>query len=176
MTRISVRGISGSGKTTLAAELARRLDAPHVELDALYWGPGWTGASADELRAKVDPLLARPSWVVDGNYATSLGTLVTGRADLVVWLDLPLRVCLFRALRRTLARLADGQELWNGNRQTWRAAFWTRDSLLLYSVRAHRNLPGTIAATVPAQKLVRLRSSAEATDFAEQLVDRNGSR
>jgi adenylate kinase family enzyme len=39
-----VVGTSAVGKTTLAAALSRRLGVPHIELDALYWGPGWTRA------------------------------------------------------------------------------------------------------------------------------------
>jgi|SRR5438105_4840170 len=40
--KIAVLGTSGSGKTTVARELARGLGLPHVELDALFHGPGWT--------------------------------------------------------------------------------------------------------------------------------------
>src|SRR5436305_799712 len=40
--RLVVVGTSGSGKTTLAREIARRRALPHVELDALHWGPNWT--------------------------------------------------------------------------------------------------------------------------------------
>ncbi|MDX6504637.1 MAG: hypothetical protein QOE29_1762 [Gaiellaceae bacterium] len=161
-TRIQLRGISGAGKTTLGRELAARLGAPHIELDALVHGPNWTEASAEELRAKLVPLLARDSWVVDGNYTSKLGTLIAERADLVIWLDLPLRVCLLRLLRRTLARLYDREELWNGNRQTWRGAFWGRDSLFAYAVRSHRRMRRRLPSEVAASKLVRVCSSAEA--------------
>jgi adenylate kinase family enzyme len=41
-----VIGVSCSGKTTLGGILARRLDLPYVELDALHHGPNWTEASA----------------------------------------------------------------------------------------------------------------------------------
>jgi adenylate kinase family enzyme len=167
--RISVRGVSGSGKTTLAAKLASRLGAPHIELDALVHGPGWTEASAEELVAKLEPLLAHDSWIVDGNYTSKLGALVSDRADLVVWLDLPLRVALARTLRRTLARIHDHAELWNGNTQTWRGAFWGRDSLFIWALRSHRIHRRGIPATVASEKLVRLRSAAATQRWLETL-------
>lgn len=37
-----IASASGNGKTTVARELADRLGAPFVELDALVHGPGWT--------------------------------------------------------------------------------------------------------------------------------------
>ena len=37
---------SGNGKTTLGRELARRLDVPFDELDALVHGPNWTETTA----------------------------------------------------------------------------------------------------------------------------------
>ena len=121
---------SGCGKTTLGRELARRLDAPFHELDALNHGPNWAQASADDLRARVEPLLAGERWVVDGSYRSKLGDLVLESADVVVWLDLPRRVWLPRLVRRTIARIVRREELWNGNRETLRSAFFGRDSLL----------------------------------------------
>ena len=74
-------------------------------------------------------------------------------------------------LGRALARDLDGnlildQELWNGNRQTFRRAFWGRDSLLAWTIRTHRRLRATIPDRVrsaPNQpRLVRLRTPGEA--------------
>ena len=92
---------SGSGKTTLGRALADRIGVPFYELDALNHGPAWTEASADELRARVAPLVAADAWVIDGGYRGKLGDLVLARADTVVWLDLPRRVWLPRLLLRT---------------------------------------------------------------------------
>jgi adenylate kinase family enzyme len=39
--RILVVGSSCSGKTTFARALAGILGRPHIELDALHWGPNW---------------------------------------------------------------------------------------------------------------------------------------
>ena len=54
MKRVAiVASASGNGKTTLGRELARRLDVPFVEVDALVHGPNWVETPNDELRALV---------------------------------------------------------------------------------------------------------------------------
>ena len=78
---------------------------PFVELDALHHGPNWTEATAEELRARVEPLVADDGWVIDGGYWGKIGDLVLRHADLVVWLDLPVRVWLPRLIRRTVRRV-----------------------------------------------------------------------
>jgi len=52
LKRIVVVGASGSGKTTLAQQLALRPDAPHVELDALFWEANWTSVSPEIFRER----------------------------------------------------------------------------------------------------------------------------
>ena len=77
MRRFSIQSTASScGKTTLGRELARRLEVPFVELDALHHGPGWTEATAEELRAKVEPIVAGDAWVIDGGYWGKLGDLI----------------------------------------------------------------------------------------------------
>jgi len=160
--RISIVGsASGNGKTTLGREVARRLDVPFVEVDALHHGPNWTEATAEELRARVEPLLAGDGWVVDGYYRGKLGDLIPGNADLVVWVDLSVRVWLPRLVRRTLRRIATREELWNGNRETMRNVFFSRDSLLLFSLRAHRRRRREYPAQLAAYRLVHLRTPEE---------------
>lgn len=66
--RISVVGTTGSGKTTLACQIAGRLKIPHIELDALHWGPDWTQAPLQLFRARVTDAVKGGAWVVDGNY------------------------------------------------------------------------------------------------------------
>ena len=162
--RIVVKGSSGAGKSTLAAELARRLGLPHIELDALHHGPSWAAPTAEVFRARVLAAVAAApdGWIADGNYDSKLGETLVGAADTVVWLDLPLRVKLRRLLRRTSARVRHRVELWNGNRETWRGVFAGRDSIFIWAVRQHRahrrELPERFASD---PRLVRLRSDAE---------------
>ncbi len=129
---------SGAGKTTFARALARQAGLPFVELDALHWQQGnWVVPERDVFRARVDEATRGDSWVVDGNYSASRD-IVWGRADTVVWLDLPFRLMLWRTIRRTLRRSWRREVLWNGNRETVWNAFVGRDALIPFFVRTYR--------------------------------------
>jgi adenylate kinase family enzyme len=137
MQRVIVVGTSCAGKTTLAGRIAGRLQCPHVELDALHWGPNWQGAPRDVVRERVAKAIAAPAWVVDGNYRSMVQDLVWPRATDLVWLDYPFLVVLGRALWRTVRRAATKEELFGGNRESWRTSFLERDSILLWMVKTH---------------------------------------
>ncbi len=160
---------SGSGKTTFARALAERLGVAFVELDALNHGPDWTEATPEELRAKVAPIVATDSWVIDGSYQSKLGDLVLRQADLVVWLDLPLRVWLPRLVSRTLGRIARKEELWGGNRETFRNVFFSRNSLLVFTLRTYRRRRRQYPAQLGRFNLVRLRSRGDVERFLSGL-------
>ena len=169
MQRITViSSASGSGKTTLARELARRLDAPFVELDALVHGPGWTETPDEDLRALVEPVVAGERWVIDGAYRGKLGDLVLRSADTVVWLDLPLRVWLPRLLGRTVRRLLGREPLWNDNRESVRGAFLGREALVPYALRAHFHRRRRYPVELASYPVVRLRSREEVGRWLER--------
>jgi len=101
--RILVLGRTGSGKTTLARELAAAVGVPHVELDALYFGPQFSTVPLPLLRERTSAAIAGDRWVTDGN-KSAVRDLVWPRADTVVWLDYPLAVSLWRLGKRALWR------------------------------------------------------------------------
>ncbi len=166
-----IASASGNGKTTLGRRLAERMEVRFVELDALVHGPGWVETPDDALRAVVEPIVAGDGWVIDGAYQHKLGRLVLVRADLVIWLDLPIRVWLPRLVRRTWRRMRGHEEMWNGNRESLRSAVGGRDSLFGYAFRHHirsrREWPRTLA-DLP---VLRLRSIEE----VERLIARAAS-
>ena len=135
MQRISVIGTTGSGKTTLARRAAEALGVPHVELDALHWGPDWEEAPLETFRERVSDAIQGEGWVVDGNYG-KVRDMVWGRADTVLWLDYPFLGTFMRLLWRTLRRLILREELWNGNRESL-AMMLSGDSILLWAVTSH---------------------------------------
>jgi len=160
-----IASASGCGKTTVGRALAARLGVPVVELDALHHGPGWKEATADELRARVEPIVTTQAWVIDGGYRGKLGDLVLEAADTVVWLDLPMRVWLPRLLRRTLGRILREEELWGGNRETLRGAFVGRDALIPWSLRHYWRRRRLYPVQLARFNLVRLCSRREVEQF-----------
>jgi adenylate kinase family enzyme len=133
--RISVIGVSGSGKTTFAENLGQQLGYPHFELDALHWEPNWVEAPHDIFRARVAQVVSGESWIIDGNYSI-VRDLVWSRADTIVWLDYSLPLILWRVIRRTISRIVTRKELWNGNRESARAAVG-RDSIILWALSTY---------------------------------------
>ena len=135
--RINVVGTTCTGKTTVARRLSKVLRIPHVEMDALFWGPNWTPAPVDILAQRVTEATSPDRWILDGNYSVVRG-LIWPKATGIVWLDYPLTVVLPRLLSRTVRRAFFKEELWNGNRERFRAQFMSRDSLFLWALRTHR--------------------------------------
>ncbi|HLE88642.1 MAG TPA: adenylate kinase [Candidatus Limnocylindria bacterium] len=174
--RVNVVGTSAVGKTTLAAELARRLRVPHIELDALHWEANWTEAAPEVLRSRVERAIAGDEWVVDGNYA-AVRDLVWARVEAIVWLDLPLRAILWRYAARTARRVAGREELWSGNRERIGMHLFSRDSLLWWILstyrRRRRQYPGLLAAR-PDLVVIHLRSAAAANRWLAGLVATRG--
>jgi adenylate kinase family enzyme len=167
--RIAVVGTSGAGKTTLGRELARRIGGTFVEVDAIAHKANWVAATDDELRAGIDAAIGQSDrWVIDGTFERRLGDFVTARVDLFVWLDLPLRTKLARALRRSLRRALGREALWNGNRETFRGVFLDEDSVLRWMVRAHfrQRREAARGMTRPDGKpTLRLRTPAEVAQW-----------
>ena len=175
MQRIVVLGTSGSGKTTLARELSRRMGAPHIELDALHWGPDWSNAPKPIFRQRVAQAIAQHAWILCGNYA-SVRDLTLARADTVVWLDYPMSVVFTRAFARCLRRSITRERLWADNQESLRLTFLSRDSLLLWVIeswRRHRRDYPKLLQTDACRHLrvLRFRSQKETDAWLASLCD-----
>jgi adenylate kinase family enzyme len=118
--RIAVVGTTSSGKSTLANQLARKISADFIELDALHWEPNWVEAPNEVFRERVEKAINANNWVAAGNYRV-VRELIWQNAETVIWLDYPFHIVFWRLLKRTIRRAVTQEELWNGNRES----FWT---------------------------------------------------
>ncbi|HEX3454248.1 MAG TPA: hypothetical protein VHS03_06455 [Gaiellaceae bacterium] len=92
MQRVAILGSGGAGKSVLAATIAERTGLPVIQLDAVYWQPGWTKPPRDEFDAKLDAAVAGERWILDGNFLRDdRADPRFARSDTVIFLDLPRR-------------------------------------------------------------------------------------
>jgi adenylate kinase family enzyme len=161
--RVLVAGTSGAGKTTLATRVAGILGVPRVEIDGLFHGPGWVPLGTFE--AEVDRFTDRPAWVTEWQYG-QVRALLAGRADLLVWLDLPRRTVMRQVVLRTVRRRLRRQVLWNGNVEPRLRTILTEpDHIVRWAWSSHGRSGERVRAVAeerPDLVVVRLGSHREA--------------
>ena len=175
--RVAVLGTSGCGKSTFARRLAGRIAAPHIELDAINWQPGWRDLNSrdpGEFGRRVASAVAQEAWVSDGNYSRVRG-LILARATHVVWLDYSRWVVMTRVCSRSLVRAVTKQELWpgTGNREEFRR-WLDKDHPLRWAWDTYRGRRRRYAALFADPSLLRvaryrLRRPAEAGPLIRRL-------
>jgi hypothetical protein len=106
-------------------------------------------------------------WVADSLYHHMLGSLVSDRAETIVWLDLPVPLVMWRLLRRTYVRKRDGVVLWNDNvepgwRESSRYLIWPA---LWRAFENRREFPKRFAQ----RQVHRLRTDADVRAFLQSI-------
>ena len=173
--RIVMVGVTGCGKTTTAIHLSRILAIPHIELDSLHWQPNWVMTERQTFRQLVAQALSGSGWVTDGNYSKARD-LIWARATTIVWLDYSLPVILWQLTWRTLKRIITREELWNGNRETLRGAFFSKDSLFLWVLQTYPRYRWTYPHFFASPEnthlqVIHLRSRRETAGWLRQLEE-----
>ncbi|WOF73088.1 AAA family ATPase [Parvibaculaceae bacterium PLY_AMNH_Bact1] len=167
MKRVLVIGPSGAGKTTLANALAEKTGLPLIHLDTEYLRPGWVPTPDEEWAPIVSGLVARDSWIMEGNFSSTF-PLRMPRTDTIILVSRPRLHCLWRVFFRflryrgvTRPDLADGcPEKFDPSFYRWIWGFPNRSL-----PRIHKAL-----ATIGAHATqVTLASDAEARAFLDTI-------
>lgn len=168
--RIMIVGQPGSGKSTLALALGALTGLPVVHIDHIHWHPGWVERSRDEKTRLCNAVEAGDAWIFEGGYSATWDNRLA-RADLVIWLDLPLWLRFWRVVRRTI--------VWNGRNRPdlpeGCAEGFHRETLPFWAYiwRTRRSARARIARLAgrarPGQPVVRLRSGRAVRRFLARL-------
>lgn len=101
MQRVLIIGSPAAGKSTAARKIAQITGLKLIHLDYYYWLPDWERPQKQEWVNKVNKLISQSSWIIDGNYSSTLKERLK-RADTVIFLDYPTYITMWRLLLRTL--------------------------------------------------------------------------
>lgn len=99
MKRVMIVGGPGSGKSTLARALGQRLGLPVFHMDCFHWKENWVERPFAEKKPMVDAVEAQDAWVLEGGISATYENRMQ-RADMLVWLDLPVGLRLWRVTKR----------------------------------------------------------------------------
>lgn len=92
-------GSPGSGKSTLARRLHTATGLELIHLDTHFFGPNWEEPEKDVWEQRVRKLVEKENWIMDGNYGGTMDIRIA-RADTIVLMHFPPRICLWRVIRR----------------------------------------------------------------------------
>jgi adenylate kinase family enzyme len=136
--RINIIGCSCSGKTTLASRLAKELNIEHIELDNIFWSPGWKEMERNEFRETVNQVTNQHlNWSIDGNYS-KVRDIIWNKTSHIIWLDYSFPLVFARCLRRTIRRAITKEYICNGNQESFKISFFSKDSIILWVLKTYK--------------------------------------
>ena len=99
--RILVIGCCGAGKSTLSKKLQSKLNLPIIHLDQYYWKENWLESEIQEWNKTVEELSDNPTWIMDGNYASSFDIRFP-LAETIIFLNYSTINCFWRVIKRII--------------------------------------------------------------------------
>ena len=102
MRKTAVIGNAGGGKTTLCETLQRIYDVPYYSIDNIQWKENWSRVPVEEVRATITEIMDDDNWIIDGWGPWETIEERFKRCDSIVFVDLPLQMHLWWALKRQM--------------------------------------------------------------------------
>lgn len=124
--------------------------------------------SSEDWAAQVEELLARPRWIMDGNYGGTLPARLEA-CDTVVFLDRPRLLCIWRVIRRRVVYHGIVRpDLAAGCEERLDLAFL--HYLWRYPATRRPKILARLAALRPAQRAIHLKTEREMKDFLDTVA------
>lgn len=129
-------GHCGTGKTTLAEKLSTQQQIPMLDLDSIAFKENWQFVGAESFIENVDQFIKHDSYVISGSWQNVLGDKVLDDADVIIILSLNYFTNMWAITKRTLMRVITQKEIHGGNKETFKTAFLSKDSMIYF---CHQN-------------------------------------
>ena len=102
--KIHIMGCPGTGKSTLANKLASKINSQFYDLDDIIWLRKYDKKrNVKEKKKLLEKIINNKRWVIEG-VSRSWIKKSLDKADLIIFLDLPIRIITYRLVKRYLHR------------------------------------------------------------------------
>lgn len=159
-------GGPGSGKSWVSRRLSEISGLPVYHMDHIHWLPGWVERDPREKDLLTRGIHTRSHWIFEGGHSRTYRDRAN-RAQLLLWLDLPVGLRIRRVLWRSI-RMAGrvrpdmapgcpevfGRQTWNFLRFVWRTRETARQAVLRVALPA-----------APGLRVVHLTEARAVTAF-----------
>jgi len=106
VNRVVILGPGASGKSTLAVQLGEITGLRVIELDKIFWRPSLAATPREQWVEVQRSLAADSGWIMDGDLGPYDAVEVRLQAaDTIIFLDVSIARCAWRAIRRSRERL-----------------------------------------------------------------------
>lgn len=170
--KYTIWGHCGTGKTTMATKISSSLNIDMLDLDSIALKENWQFVGEEEFKSKVKEFIKRDSYVISGSWRFVLGDLILDDADVIVVLKLSYYTNMKAIIIRTIKNLISGEELHGGNKETFKNAFLSKDSIIYF---CHKNYKKRIKDSIEIEnkypeKVVVLTSFKQYEQYMNELI------
>ncbi len=136
--RIYITGPVGSGKTTLAKKISSKLNIKHYEMDDIYWSGSYdVKRKASARNEMIRQVINKKQWILEGVYGREWIRPVLKNSDVIVFLDYPRIILLWRIISRTLRRTVSKEKGKEAFRESWRGFYLFLRAIHRYKLKSN---------------------------------------
>ncbi len=169
MHKILVIGCCGAGKSTFSKKLQAILELELIHLDQYYHKPNWEEPKKVEWEKRVNNLVQKPSWIMDGNYSETMDIRIKN-ADTIIYLDYPILKCFWRVIKRVFKYNGiQRSDMANGCKEEFDLEFLY--FVLMFNIRFRKEILTKLNLVKDRKEVRVFKTDKQADKFLAQILE-----
>ncbi len=167
MKKVAVFGNTGGGKSTLSRKLSEMKNLPLYILDKIQYKPGGVRVPYEEFKQNHEEIISQDEWVIDGFGSLEMVWLTLGKADTLVYIDLPLSVHFWWVTKRFITGFFVPPKGWPENSPLLKSSLQSYNTLWLCHQRLTPKYRDYVLEAKKTKKVYHLQSTQDIKNFFE---------